>query len=140
MSLQRSKSAPHPFPTLLTTSSLPRSTSHVQLPQKLPKSAHPHVHFRPPAPSPGFTPRTERADPFSLGEFFPSSLGYTAETQTEEWNWLRDGEEENEDEENEAQEQEQVKDQTSQKNDELAEDAIKREDKLGVLSLGESLF
>ena len=92
------------------------------------------------APRSGYrTPHAERVeDPFSLGGFFPSHLPGT-ESPAQEWNWLKD------DEIEAVEAQAAQNDEWSERalpptafdkaEDEEAARVIRREDKLGVLSL-----
>lgn len=122
MSLQRSKSAPHPISGLAT--SLPRVAS---FHHKQAKTGHVVTQLP--------TPRIEREDPFSLSGFFPTTLG-----EEDEWGWLRD---EGSDKEEwgglhgeELEEGGVIFGHTESGN--VTQDAIKDEDKLGILSLGRS--
>ncbi|KIK07412.1 hypothetical protein K443DRAFT_673334 [Laccaria amethystina LaAM-08-1] len=117
MSLQRSKSAPHIVGSPVKTIHLPRSTSHQQLQNSASNTR-------------GYTPRTEREDPFSLAGFFPAALV----EEEEEWRWLHA-------EEGESSEGDQVRTPSSgifgQAEDRNTREAIEGEDKLGVLALGQ---
>jgi len=120
MALQRSRSAPHGVPALLPIPrSLPRASS-FQTIQNAVKTVK-TVRL-------GERTVVEREDPFSLSGFFPSSLG------EENWSWLR------------GEEKVEKKIWTAEEagmggvlfgeSDTLTQEAIKGEDKLGVLSLG----
>lgn len=119
MSLQRSKSASYIVASSVKTVHLPRSTSH----QQLQNSA---------SITRGYTPRTEREDPFSLAGFFPAALV----EEEEEWRWLHA-------EEGELSEGDGSVDRTpssgifGQAEDRNTREAIEGEDKLGVLALGQ---
>ncbi|GLB36044.1 hypothetical protein LshimejAT787_0303320 [Lyophyllum shimeji] len=119
MALQRSKSAPQGIPALLP---MPRSVPRASSFQTI-QNAVKTVKTVP------LAERTdmEREDPFSLLGFFPSSLG------EEKWGWIR-GEEKVEKawtaEEGESGSV------LFGESDKLTQEAIKGEDKLGVLSLG----
>ncbi|KAF9462131.1 hypothetical protein BDZ94DRAFT_1262011 [Collybia nuda] len=124
MSLQRSKSAPHPISGL---TSLPRTAS---FHYKQAKTGH---------ATPLHTPRIEKEDPFSLSGFFPRIYG-----NEDEWRWLRDeqqwvGSEKvagptEEEEEEEEEKYRVIFGQAESEN--TTREMIKDEDKLGVLSLG----
>ncbi|RDB28625.1 hypothetical protein Hypma_015636 [Hypsizygus marmoreus] len=122
MALQRSKSAPHAIPALLPPS-LPRSSSFHTMPEAAKRAP---IKHEPPVAE----------DPFSLAGFFPSSLG------EEKWAWLRedireqDGEWKTGDEDGTT-----VVCGLNGELEKLTRDAIKDEDKMGVLSLeGVSVF
>jgi len=142
MSLKRSKSAPQPIATLITFN-LPRSHSQQYLQQNAQRKG-----LRGLAVSPTFS-RADREDPFSLSGFFPSSFGGLEEE--EEWNWLRE-EDEEEGYRRSIEPLGIAEDAASVSSlpgtptvmfghveDELTREAIKGEDKLGVLSLGMSI-
>lgn len=98
-----------------------------------------------------YTPRVEREDPFSLSGFFPTNLpALTSEpTSQHEWDWLRAEEDEVPTERfsgpvspiSESDDEWNIPTPLSPDvEDALARDAIKREDKLGILALtGKSL-
>lgn len=80
------------------------------------------------------SPLNDREDPFSLGGFFPGS-SRTAHQEEEQWKWLQ----RDEDSERASVSSFSVDEEDSvlgELDDELAREAIKVEDKLGVLSLG----
>lgn len=121
MSIQRSKSAPHIVASPVKTVHLPRSTSHQQLQNNASSTS-----------TRGYTPRTEREDPFSLAGFFPTALV----EEEEEWRWLHA-------EEGQSSEGDGGGDRTpssgifGQAEDRNTREAIEGEDKLGVLALGQ---
>ena len=96
-----------------------------------------------------YTPRVEREDPFSLSGFFPTSLAAREHPDSEqEWDWLRAATDEDgaeEEEEYRSGRVSPISESDSEWNvptpcspdmeDVLAGDAIKREDKLGILAL-----
>ncbi|KAF8078733.1 hypothetical protein FPV67DRAFT_75145 [Lyophyllum atratum] len=124
MALQRSKSAPQGIPALLAIPpSLPRASSFHTI-QKAVNS----VKTVPLAVEVAERTNLERGDPFSLSGFFPSSLG------EEKWGWLR-GDEKAE-KKIWAAEEGGSGNVLFAESDKLTQEAIKGEDKLGVLSLG----
>ncbi|KAI0778476.1 hypothetical protein BD413DRAFT_465769 [Trametes elegans] len=148
-SLPRSQSVPH-VGSLRITTDLPRSPTQGSRP-KLPRhrSAVAVSGTQPLASL--YTPRSEREDPFSLGGFFPSNLGAFDSSPVEhEWDWLHSPDDDapravrsplrsglvspiSEDDEWEIPTPCSALAETG---DTLARDAIKREDKLGILALG----
>ncbi|KAG5647628.1 hypothetical protein DXG03_008981 [Asterophora parasitica] len=121
--LQRSKSAPHGMPALLPApASLVRASS-FHTTQEAAKPVK-----KPPMAAVAERVAEERGDPFSLSGFFPSSLG------DDKWGWLRD-------EEKEQEKQWSTEDGDGGsvlfgEEDSMTREAIRLEDKLGVLSLG----
>lgn len=123
----RSKSAPHPLPGYFAVpSDLPRSSSHVHLDRRVQKSARGFSQVHPSA-SPVISPRSEREDPFSLSGFFPSSMS----SENEEWSWLRDEDKPDEDDGTLIEDEAAVR-----MLDGDLKEMIKKEDKMGILSLG----
>lgn len=130
MPIQRSKSAPQSIAGV--------STVHVAR-----SYSHENVHHKPVQVAP-FRPGSSRAlalpssrvhkgDPFNLGNFFPTSRVFEEE---EDWNWLRS------DHSTHAESMAVVRTPAPMMfglvGDKLATEAIKNEDKLGVLSLSRS--
>ncbi|KAI0800973.1 hypothetical protein C8Q74DRAFT_458764 [Fomes fomentarius] len=163
MSVPRSRSVPH-ISSLQTTKLHPDPSS--SSPSDRDRHARPQLSRHRSAVTisssahhlaPIYTPRVEREDPFSLSGFFPANLNFAAlehpETE-QEWDWLRASDH------SEADESEQLEFRSgrvspiSESDDEwniptpcspevedaLTGDAIKREDKLGILKLSNTLF
>jgi hypothetical protein len=82
-----------------------------------------------------YTPRSEKEDPFNLGTFYSSVLG--SPDQEQQWSWLRDA-----DNEEEGADDDEDTDDLGTRGIALDRDlvVIEKEDKLGVLSLGEITF
>lgn len=168
MALSRSKSAPHvPGQAIKFTAPSGSSSRHAQMQRRASAFAvsSPSVRsvYESPARTGQQSPRVERRDdPFSLGGFFPSSLAAVHDRQENvEWAWLY---EEDESEEVLAQspvprssgyttpsstdweEDEWALPSTppvpmfDRGEDEICGETIKREDKLGILSLGMCLL
>ncbi|RDX50435.1 hypothetical protein OH76DRAFT_447481 [Lentinus brumalis] len=156
MSVPRSQSVPHIASFQTTKISTPSSST---------EAAERHV--RPQLPRhrsalgiagdthhlvPVYTPRVEREDPFSLSGFFPARLAAREHPETEqEWDWLRAATDEEEGlERHRSGLVSPISESDSEWNiptpcspdmeDALAGDAIKREDKLGILTLSDTLF
>ncbi|KAJ8702468.1 hypothetical protein PTI98_001179 [Pleurotus ostreatus] len=131
MSLKRTYTSPHPLTTKALSPALRRTNSHHHLAS---------LSYEVP---PQQSPRVIKEDPFSLSGFFPSALAGTEEDR-DEWNWLNP---------------ESVEPATSPESyslnadyadlvdnivaldvsgeEELMTRTIEKEDKLGILSLGE---
>ncbi|TFK36817.1 hypothetical protein BDQ12DRAFT_226172 [Crucibulum laeve] len=122
MSISRSKSAPHTIVSM-TPSRLARSGSHQYLPGE---------NWGQSSRGTKVTTRRERGDPFSLLGFFPVSL--TGIESEDEWQWLREEERRDEKYEGGTSRSQSI---FGEKDEKGTGEAIKGEDKLGVLSLGE---
>ncbi|RPD64862.1 hypothetical protein L227DRAFT_270845 [Lentinus tigrinus ALCF2SS1-6] len=160
MSVPRSQSVPHFASFQITKISTASSSTGVaerharpQLPRH--RSAvgiAGHSHH----PVSVYTPRVEREDPFSLSGFFPASLAAREYSDSEQgWDWLRAATEDEADAEElqtyyRSGPVSPISESDSEWNiptpcspdmeDALAGDAIKREDKLGILALSDTLF
>ena len=120
-------------------------------------SASASAHTGPASP---YTPRVEREDPFSLSGFFPASLSALERPEADqEWDWLHhhadddddeDGGEEREDAAYRSGRVSPISESDDEWNvptpcspdveDLLTGDAIRREDKLGILTLSSKSF
>ncbi|CDO73511.1 hypothetical protein BN946_scf185013.g146 [Trametes cinnabarina] len=160
-SIPRSHSVPHVSSLKITTTDLPRPRA------KLPRhrSAVPLSGSSTSSFSALYTPRSEREDPFSLGGFFPANLSTFEKSPTEqEWDWLHpdaaavdsDVDEDRYGREGRfltpicsglvspISEDDEWDIRTpcsalADADDSLARDAIRREDKLGILTLSDKL-
>ncbi|KAI0375298.1 hypothetical protein BV20DRAFT_960404 [Pilatotrama ljubarskyi] len=153
MSIPRSQSVPH-VSSLRITTDMPRASQRDSARPKLPRhrsavavsgSTQPLASL--------YTPRSEREDPFSLGGFFPANLGaFESSPAEQEWDWLHAEDDRaaalrsparsglvspiSEDDEWDIPTPCSA---FADAGDALARDAIKREDKLGILALGDKL-
>ncbi|KAI0660372.1 hypothetical protein C8Q70DRAFT_47686 [Cubamyces menziesii] len=153
MSLPRSQSVPHVSSLKITTDLGQSSTHNGTRRPKLPRhrSAVAVSGTQPFASL--YTPRSEREDPFSLGGFFPTTLGAFENSPVEqEWDWLHPDTAANDDYDSPVRsglvspisEDDEWDIPTpcsalDDAGDALARDAIKREDKLGILTLADKL-
>lgn len=142
MSISRSKSTSHVYGDAIQ---YPHSREQNRPPRAhLPRSKSVLGHRELTSPPVVRSPSGEREDPFNLSNFFPSHLGLGE--RSDEWRWLQD-------EANRAERSPTRSGYTSpfaeedewmpptppdmeQLNGELAEEAIQREDKLGILTFG----
>ncbi|KAI0639699.1 hypothetical protein C8Q77DRAFT_1082492 [Trametes polyzona] len=91
-SIPRSQSVPHVGSLKITTTDLPGSrtttTTRPKLPRHRSSASVSSTHQHQPLAS-LYSPRSEREDPFSLGGFFPTNLGAFENSPAEqEWDWL----------------------------------------------------
>lgn len=136
MPIKRSQSAPQPIEAIFTSTKIRASTSKAPN-ADLPRSKS-YLVDHSVSHSPLATPWVEREDPFSLGGFFPAS-NRSAAAEGEQWKWLHRDEDESGRDEGQSVASFSVDEDDSvlgELEDELAGEAIKVEDKLGVLSLG----
>ncbi|KAI0361303.1 hypothetical protein OH77DRAFT_1516283 [Trametes cingulata] len=148
MSIPRSQSVPH-VSSLRITTDVPRASQRDSARPKLPRhrSAVAVAGSSQPLAS-LYTPRSEREDPFSLGGFFPANLGaFENSPEEHEWDWLHASDDRavlrsparsglvspiSEDDEWDIPTPCSA---FADAGDALTRDAIKREDKLGILAL-----
>jgi len=132
MSIQRSKSAPQSIATPIPATHVPRSYSQENVRAKTTRSARPNPAVAG-ASLTSPSARTHDGDPFSLGSFFPSSRV----SDEDGWTWLPSEHAIQEEPEPMAPMAASMLGPTS---DRLAAEAIRNEDKLGVLSIKSPFF
>ncbi|KAI8980718.1 hypothetical protein BD414DRAFT_493074 [Trametes punicea] len=157
MSIPRSQSLPHVSSLKITTTGLSPSSPASSRRPKLPR--HRSAIVVSSSPQSLYTPRTERDDPFSLGGFFPANLGAFEYLPTDQqWDWLHpDAAAADEDDyylgglspirsglvspisEDDEWDIPTPCSALADEHDALAQDAIRREDKLGILTLADKL-
>ena len=128
MSIQRSKSAPQ-LVSGTSTVHVPRSYSYENVHCK--STRVPPLH-RPLAPLASPSSRIHRGDPFSLGNFFPTSRL----SDEDDWNWLDAIDEEPEATSASTSAFFDLAEDRVAAEDKYAAEAIRSEDKLGILSFG----
>lgn len=136
MPIKRSQSAPHPIHALALTNKPARASTSKEPQAILPRSKSYLVEHSA-TDSPISTPWVEREDPFSLGGFFPAS-SRAAPEEGDQWKWLRRDDDDEAQDEKASTSSFSVDEDDSvlgELEDELAGEAIKTEDKFGVLSL-----
>lgn len=137
--IPRSRSAPHvgaPLPPFLAPK---HESKRPQLPRHRTSLALTELYTSYTPPRSGYyTPRAERAeDPFNLGGFFPSlPVAETRLEEDEEWQWLRGDDALVSNERRPVEDWEKSEGPFLEKSEgEETDEIIRREDKLGVLSI-----